>query len=71
MIPIESRPGLTARALELVNRLLPGPAENGDGQEAQPGWQHTSAWVPSLLTRLSDEAAVENNELRGRAYGKE
>jgi NAD(P)-dependent dehydrogenase (short-subunit alcohol dehydrogenase family) len=65
-------PGLTARALELVNRLLPGPAEDGEGQESQPGWQHTSKWVPSLLTRLSDEAAVENNELRGRAaeYGR-
>jgi NAD(P)-dependent dehydrogenase (short-subunit alcohol dehydrogenase family) len=65
-------PGLTARAMELVNRLLPGPAEDGDGQEARPGWQHTSKWVPSLLTRLSDEAAVENNELRGRAveYGR-
>jgi NAD(P)-dependent dehydrogenase (short-subunit alcohol dehydrogenase family) len=65
-------PGLTARAMELVNRFLPGPAEDGDGQEARPGWQHTSKWVPSLLTRLSDEAAVENNELRGRAveYGR-
>lgn len=63
-------PGLTARALEIVNRLLPGPAEDGDGQEARPGWQNTSEWVPSLLTRLADEAAVENNELRGRAYGK-
>jgi NAD(P)-dependent dehydrogenase (short-subunit alcohol dehydrogenase family) len=63
-------PGLAARALEVVNRLLPGPAEDGDGQEARPGWQHTSDWVPSLLTRLADEAAVENNELRGRAYGR-
>lgn len=65
-------PCLTARALELVNRFLPGPAENGDGDESQPGWRHSSRWAPSLLTRLSDEAAVENNELRGRAmeYGK-
>ena len=65
-------PCLTARALELVNRFLPAPADNGDGQEARPGWQHTSQWVPSVLTRLADEAAVENNELRGAAvvYGK-
>jgi NAD(P)-dependent dehydrogenase (short-subunit alcohol dehydrogenase family) len=65
-------PGLTARVLEVVNRLLPGPAEDGDGKEPQPGWQHSSNWAPSLLTRLSDEAAVENNELRGRAveYGR-
>ncbi|HEX7185871.1 MAG TPA: SDR family oxidoreductase [Thermoanaerobaculia bacterium] len=64
-------PCVTARGLELVNRLLPRPSDDGD--EAQPGWRHTSRWVPSLLTRLSDEAAVENNELRGAAvaeYGK-
>jgi NAD(P)-dependent dehydrogenase (short-subunit alcohol dehydrogenase family) len=64
-------PGLTARALELVDRLLPNPS-GSDGDEARPAWQYPSAWAPSLLTRLSDEAAVENNELRGReavAYG--
>lgn len=59
-------PGLTARALELVERFLPGPSDR-DGDEARPGWQHPSPWAPSLLTRLSDEAAVENNELRGEA----
>jgi NAD(P)-dependent dehydrogenase (short-subunit alcohol dehydrogenase family) len=66
-------PCLTARILELVNELLPRPSEDGDGDEARPGWQQTSRWVPSLLTRLADEAAVENNELRGAAvaeYGK-
>lgn len=59
-------PGLTARALEVVNRFLPKPSPH-DGDEAQPGWKHPSAWAPSVLTRLSDEAAVENNELRGEA----
>jgi NAD(P)-dependent dehydrogenase (short-subunit alcohol dehydrogenase family) len=64
-------PGLTACALTLVNRFLPAPAES-DGDEARPGWQHTSRWVPSRLTRLADEAAVANNELRGKAlvYGR-
>jgi NAD(P)-dependent dehydrogenase (short-subunit alcohol dehydrogenase family) len=62
-------PNLVARLLELAARLLPGPSENGDGEEARPGWQNTSRWAPSLLTRLSDEAAVENNELRGAAVG--
>jgi NAD(P)-dependent dehydrogenase (short-subunit alcohol dehydrogenase family) len=64
-------PGLTGRALELVARLLPGP-DPVDGDEARPGWQHPSRWAPSLLTRLSDQAAVENNELRGEAveYGR-
>ena len=63
-------PNATARLLELVVRMLPGPAGE-EGQEARPGWQSTSRWAPSLLTRLSDEAAVENNELRGAAveYG--
>jgi NAD(P)-dependent dehydrogenase (short-subunit alcohol dehydrogenase family) len=63
-------PNLTARLLELADRFLPGP--NGeDGQESRPGWQSTSRWAPSVLTRLSDEAAVENNELRRGAaeYG--
>jgi NAD(P)-dependent dehydrogenase (short-subunit alcohol dehydrogenase family) len=56
-------PNLTARAQELANRLLPDPAGD-EGREARPGWQHPSRWAPSLLTRLSDRAAVENNELR-------
>jgi hypothetical protein len=61
-------PNLTARLLELADRFLPGP--NGeDGQESRPGWQSTSRWAPSVLTRLSDEAAVENNELRRGAAG--
>ncbi|HYO16512.1 MAG TPA: SDR family NAD(P)-dependent oxidoreductase [Thermoanaerobaculia bacterium] len=65
-------PGLTARALELANRMLPAPAGQ-DGQEARPGWQNATRWAPSVLTRLADRAAVENNELRrregARAYG--
>jgi NAD(P)-dependent dehydrogenase (short-subunit alcohol dehydrogenase family) len=64
-------PNAVARLLELAVRLLPGPSEDGDGEEARPGWQSTSRWAPSLLTRLADQAAVENNELRGAAveYG--
>ena len=61
-------PNVVARLLELTARLLPGPSPE-DGEEARPGWQNTSRWVPSLLTRLADEAAVENNELRGAAVG--
>ena len=64
-------PNVVARLLELTVRLLPEPSQDGDGGEARPGWQNTSRWVPSWLTRLADEAAVENNELRGAAveYG--
>jgi NAD(P)-dependent dehydrogenase (short-subunit alcohol dehydrogenase family) len=67
-------PNLTARALQLVNRLLPAPVEGGgDGDEMRPGWQSGSRWAPSLLTRLADEAAVRNNEMKVEAtlvYGK-
>ncbi|HSN88662.1 MAG TPA: SDR family oxidoreductase [Thermoanaerobaculia bacterium] len=59
-------PGLTARLLEVVESFLPDPSDQ-DGDEPKPGWQYPSSWAPSLLTRLSDEAAVENNELRGEA----
>lgn len=62
-------PNVVARLLELAVRLLPEPSPDGDGQEGRPGWQSTSRWVPSLLTRLADQAAVENNELRGAAVG--
>ncbi len=70
MVASALAPNLTARLLELAARLLPGPS-GSDGDEARPGWQSTSRWAPSVLTRLSDEAAVQNNELQGRAaaYG--
>jgi NAD(P)-dependent dehydrogenase (short-subunit alcohol dehydrogenase family) len=55
-------PGLTSRALDLTNRLLPRPAAIG-GNEALPGRETPSRWAPSILTRLSDRAAEENNEL--------
>jgi NAD(P)-dependent dehydrogenase (short-subunit alcohol dehydrogenase family) len=55
-------PETTARVLSLVNRLLPRPgginAQNARGSDSQ------SAWSPSLLTALSDRAAVRNNEVR-------
>jgi NAD(P)-dependent dehydrogenase (short-subunit alcohol dehydrogenase family) len=64
-------PNLTARLLELAVRLLPGPT-GAEGDENRPSWQVPSRWAPSVLTRLADRAAVENNELRGAAgYGRE
>jgi NAD(P)-dependent dehydrogenase (short-subunit alcohol dehydrogenase family) len=59
-------PGMTASALNLAARLLPGPAEDG-GDQSRPGWASTSAAAPSLFTRLGDKAAVRNNEFSGRA----
>ncbi|MGN6392099.1 MAG: SDR family NAD(P)-dependent oxidoreductase [Gemmatimonadales bacterium] len=54
-------PGLAADVLGVVEALLPRPG--GIGTESRPGSQSESAWSPSLLTRLSDEAAVRNNEV--------
>ncbi len=57
-------PGLLAAAESFVHRLLPrSPAEGG--HDPRTGWESRSRWVPSILTRLGDGAAVRNNELRG------
>lgn len=59
-------PGLSGTLLKWTNRLLPdatGPA----GDRTQTGWQSFSEAAPSVLTAPSDEATVENNELRGHA----
>jgi NAD(P)-dependent dehydrogenase (short-subunit alcohol dehydrogenase family) len=58
-------PGLSARALKLINRLLPEPT-GSRGDETKTGWESQSR-PPSLLTRLSDRAAEENNGLHGHA----
>jgi hypothetical protein len=56
-------PAAVARAMMLVTRLLPAPAgpagntlTNGRQQEAK------TRWTPSIVTALSDRAAVANNE---------
>lgn len=62
----EVMPGLTGTVLKWANRLLPdatGPA----GDRKRTGWESFSDAAPSPLTELSDEATVENNELRGHA----
>ena len=56
-------PESVALAMNLANRLvLPPPAAEG-GTEAHSGWQSVSGWAPSGLTRLTERAAAENNEL--------
>jgi hypothetical protein len=59
-------PGLMARAMRLVNALLPSPGSDA-GRESRSGWQSVSSIAPSLLTRLSDRATKENNELPAAA----
>jgi NAD(P)-dependent dehydrogenase (short-subunit alcohol dehydrogenase family) len=54
-------PNLTSRLVELVARLLPGPA-GAAGDAAALGWDSRGK-VPAVLTRLSDAAAERNNEL--------
>lgn len=58
-------PELLADVMALANRLLPNPAggdapradQNRKGHEVRPGW------LPSFLTKLSDDAAARNNQL--------
>jgi NAD(P)-dependent dehydrogenase (short-subunit alcohol dehydrogenase family) len=57
-------PNLSARALTLMNQLLPTPTGAG-GDTSKTGWESQSPLAPSLLTRLSDRAAEENNGLYG------
>jgi NAD(P)-dependent dehydrogenase (short-subunit alcohol dehydrogenase family) len=55
-------PATVARALTLVARLLPGP--NGAlGNAIKKGRESESRWTPSVVTRLTDRAAVANNEI--------
>jgi NAD(P)-dependent dehydrogenase (short-subunit alcohol dehydrogenase family) len=57
-------PDLMADAMQLMNRLLPGPT-NARGDFVKTGWESQSAVAPSLLTRLADRATQANNGLRG------
>lgn len=54
-------PGLTADLLGAVNFLLPEPG--GIGTNRAKGSESESALSPSILTSLSDRAAIENNQM--------
>jgi NAD(P)-dependent dehydrogenase (short-subunit alcohol dehydrogenase family) len=54
-------PGVTADVLGLVSRLLPTSGAD-DRYVAVKGEESASTLSPSVLTRLSDEAAVRNNQ---------
>jgi NAD(P)-dependent dehydrogenase (short-subunit alcohol dehydrogenase family) len=53
-------PELTSQMLALTNRFLPAPG--GVGTERMKGRDSASAWSPSWLTTLNEEAALRNNE---------
>jgi NAD(P)-dependent dehydrogenase (short-subunit alcohol dehydrogenase family) len=55
-------PESVALAMNVANRLLPGPVD-GAGNQRHSGWQSLSSWAPSKLTTLTDRAAAENNEI--------
>lgn len=53
-------PGLLTRCISLIDAYLP---DSGNGsRQIKKGWQSESAWSPSWLTQLDDQAAVRNNE---------
>lgn len=55
-------PEAMAGMMSLTNRLLPSAAVEG-GDELRSGWQSVSRLMPSGVTKLSDLASAENNEL--------
>jgi hypothetical protein len=54
-------PGTTVELLGLVNRLLPAPGSIGT--RSAKGSESESAWAPSALTSLTEDAARRNNEM--------
>jgi len=54
-------PEVAADLLSLVSYLLPGPG--GVGTETRLGSESTSSVSPSVLTTLTEQAAVRNNEV--------
>jgi NAD(P)-dependent dehydrogenase (short-subunit alcohol dehydrogenase family) len=55
-------PGLVARAMMLVDAVLPAPT-SANGNRLQRGRDSESRWTPRIVTALTDKAAVANNEL--------
>jgi len=53
-------PAAVARAMMLISRLLPGPG-GSEGDQLQKGRE--TKWAPSLVTKLTDRAALANNEV--------
>jgi len=53
---------MMSQMLGLANQILPAPG--GVGTQSMKGRESTSAWSPSWLTTLNEEAALRNNEVR-------
>lgn len=62
-IPIQRLfPGWTTEIFAVLNRIL--PEMGGIGERAARGDESESSWSPSWVTALSEQAAVELNEVR-------
>jgi Spy/CpxP family protein refolding chaperone len=62
-------PNAVAFAMRIANALQPQPTD-ASGDRARSGWQSLSAWAPSRLTRLTDRAAVDHNQLATAPAGR-
>ncbi|HUR32994.1 MAG TPA: SDR family oxidoreductase [Vicinamibacterales bacterium] len=62
-------PELVALAMSTINATLLPPPQDDRGAEGHSGWQSASRWAPSTLTRLTERAARENNELPSSSGG--
>ena len=56
-------PELLAGAMALANAVVLPDADPAAGTESRSGWQSLSDWAPSKLTRMTERAASDNNEL--------
>ena len=55
-------PEAVALGMRMANAWLPQPG-GAEGNAAHSGWQSLSPWAPSRLTRLTERAAIDNNQL--------
>lgn len=56
-------PNLVAHVMAAADAMVLPQADPSAGNGARSGWQSLSDWAPSRLTRLTERAASENNEL--------
>jgi NAD(P)-dependent dehydrogenase (short-subunit alcohol dehydrogenase family) len=56
-------PNTMARVMDVANRMLPSASDSASASQERSGWQSASRWAPSMLTRLTERSAAENNEL--------
>jgi NAD(P)-dependent dehydrogenase (short-subunit alcohol dehydrogenase family) len=60
-------PAAVALGMRMADALLPPPSD-ASGDRARSGWQSLSSWAPSRLTRLTERAAMENNQLQAGSF---